>query len=161
MSKWNPTNSRIYYEIGAERGVAADAGMPPHLFPVALGAARLHCAFAMKPRPRVEDYDEHVEHPRYGKSPRFTGLDPNPNAPTVHLHWNTRYFTQAQLREMERLLGLRPTFPDDGTRMVRGTAVAADPSRQTPATVPVTQSEPDGAANEQGPFRCDPIVGLP
>ena len=92
----------------------------------------------MKSRPPVEDYAEHVEHPRYGKAPRFTGVDPNPNPSAVHLHWNTHYFTQTQLREMERLLGWRPTFPDDGTRMVRGTAVAADLSRQAPATVPVT-----------------------
>ena len=94
--------------------------------------------FAMKSRPRMGDYAEHVEHPRYGKAPRFTGLDPNPNSWAVHLHWNTHYFTQAQLREMERLVGWRPTFPDDGTRMVRGTAVEADLSRQAPATVPVT-----------------------
>lgn len=92
----------------------------------------------MKSRPRMGDYAEHVEHPRYGKAPRFTGLDPNPNSSAVHLHWNTRYFTQSQLREMERLLGWRPTFPDDGTQMVQGTAVAADLSRQVPATVPVT-----------------------
>jgi hypothetical protein len=39
---------------------------------------------------------------------------------------------------IERSLGWRPTFPDDGTRMVRGTAVVADLSRQAPATVPVT-----------------------
>ena len=92
----------------------------------------------MKDRPRIEDYGEHVEHPRYGKAPRFTGLDPNPNASAVHLHWNTHYFTEAQLREMERLLGWRLTFPDDGTRMIRGTAVAADLSRQAAATVLVT-----------------------
>ena len=92
----------------------------------------------MKSRPRLEEYAEYVEHPRYGKSPRFTGLDPNPESSAVHLHWNTRHFTQTQLREMERLLGWRPTFPDNGTRMVRGTAVEADLSRQTPAIVPVT-----------------------
>ncbi len=92
----------------------------------------------MKRRPRPEEYAEHVEHPRYGKAPRFTGLDPNPNSSAVHLHWNTRYFTEGQLRMIERSLGWRPTFPDDGTRMVRGTAVAADLSRQPPTTVPVT-----------------------
>jgi hypothetical protein len=92
----------------------------------------------MKARPRFEEYADHVEHPRYGRGPRFTGLDPNPDSTAVHLHWNTRFFTQAQLGQMERLLGWRPTFPDDGTRMVKGTAVAADLSRQTPATVPVT-----------------------
>ncbi len=92
----------------------------------------------MKTRPHLEAYRDHVEHPRYGKAPHITGLDPNPNSSAVHLHWNTRYYTQAQLRDIERLLGWRPTFPDDGTRMVRGTAVAADLARQTPATVAVT-----------------------
>ena len=92
----------------------------------------------MKKRPRMDDYAEHVEHPRYGKAPRFTGLDPDPNSFAVRLHWNTRYSTETQLRQMERLLGRRPTFPDDGTRMVPGTAVAADLSRQVPATMPVT-----------------------
>lgn len=92
----------------------------------------------MNSRPRMEDFADHVEHPRYGSVPRFTGLDPNPDAPEVHLHWNTGCLTQAQLRTMERLLGWCPAFPDDGTRVVRGTAVAADLSRQTPATVPVT-----------------------
>jgi hypothetical protein len=92
----------------------------------------------MKAHPRLEDYEDHVEHPRYGRAPRITGLDPDPNSSAVHLHWNTRHYTQTQLREIERLLGWRPTFPDDGTRMVRGTAVAADLARQTPATVPVT-----------------------
>jgi hypothetical protein len=92
----------------------------------------------MKPRPRLEDYEDHAEHPRYGKAPRLTGLDPDPNSSAVHLHWNTRHYTQTQLREIERLLGWHPTFPDDGTRMVRGTAVAADLARQTPTTVPVT-----------------------
>lgn len=92
----------------------------------------------MKARPRLEDYEDHVEHPRYGKAPRITGLDPNPNSSAVHLHWNTRYYTQTQLREIERLFGWRPSFPDDGTRIVHGTAIAADLSRQTPATMPVT-----------------------
>ena len=92
----------------------------------------------MKRPPRLEGYAEYVEHPRYGKAPRYTGLDPNPNSSAVHLHWNTRSYTQHQLQEMERLLGWRPTFPADGTRIVRGTAVEADLSRQTPATVPVT-----------------------
>lgn len=86
----------------------------------------------------MADYAQHVEHPRYGRAPRFTGLDPDPNSPAVRLHWNTGYFTEGQLRVLERTLGWCPTLPDDGTRMVRGTAVAANVSRQTPATVAVT-----------------------
>lgn len=105
---------------------------------LAVWSASHSLSFAMKSRPRLEEYADHVEHPRYGKAPRFTGLDPNPNSSSVQLHWNTRYFTQGQLGAMERFLGWCPTFPEDGTRMVRGTAVESDLSRQTPATVPVT-----------------------
>lgn len=92
----------------------------------------------MKSRPGMEDYAEYVDHPRFGKAPRFTGLDPNPDSPDVHLHWNTHFLSQSQLRMIERALGWRPTIPDDGTRMVQGTAIEADLSRQFPATVPVT-----------------------
>lgn len=85
------------------------------------------------------DYSQYVCHPRFGQAPRFTGLDPDPDAAGVHLHWNTRLVTPRQKAEMERLLGWSPpAFPNDGTRLVPGTAIAADVSRQVPSTVPVT-----------------------
>jgi hypothetical protein len=61
-------------------------------------------------------YDDFVEHPRYGKSPRVTGLNPETNLMTGRpfLHWNA-----AEGR-------------------IPNTAVEADLSRQSPATVPVT-----------------------
>lgn len=86
----------------------------------------------------AEDYSQYVEHPRFGKSPRYTGLDPNPDSPGVNLHWNTNFFTERQLRSMESALGFCPTISDDGSRLVHGTAVKADLSLQTPATFPVT-----------------------
>lgn len=95
----------------------------------------------MKNRPHMEDYAQHVEHPRYGRAPRFTGLDPNPKSPNVHLHWNTvpEHDREERLRMVERSLGFRPAEFDDGTRMVPGTAIEADLSRQTPWTLrPVT-----------------------
>ena len=49
----------------------------------------------------MEDFAKHVEHPRYGKFPRFTGLDPNPNSSEVHLYPNTRYLTTARVRAAE------------------------------------------------------------
>src|SRR5262249_1916680 len=49
-----------------------------------------------------------------------------------------RFMTRTQLKRIERLLGWRPTLAEDGARMIPGTAIAADLSRQTPATVPVT-----------------------
>ncbi len=86
----------------------------------------------------MDAYAQHVKHPRYGKRPRITGVDPDPDASIVHLHWNTRFLTESRLRLIEQALGWRPALPEDGSRMVRGTAVAADLARQTPATIPVT-----------------------
>jgi len=56
-----------------------------------------------------------VPHPRYGRRPNLTGLNPSPNTAGVQLHWNT-------------LCGER----------VPNTAIAADLSRQTPFLVPIT-----------------------
>jgi hypothetical protein len=56
-------------------------------------------------------YAEYVEHPRYGKGPIFTGLDPNSTV-------------------------LRTFFSDNNVGPIAGTAVAADLSKQTPATIP-------------------------
>ena len=62
------------------------------------------------------EYSGFVEHPRYGKAPRFTGLDVT-DAPDgqVYCHWHSA-------------VGVR----------VAGTAVVADVSRQRPATLHVT-----------------------
>jgi hypothetical protein len=43
------------------------------------------------PRRPPEVYADYVEHPRFGKSPHYTGFDPNPNTPEVWLHSNTGY----------------------------------------------------------------------
>jgi hypothetical protein len=61
----------------------------------------------------------YVEHPRWGARPRRTGVDVIDalHGGDAHLHW----------------LNLSP----EG-RVIRGTAVAADLTRQTPATIPVT-----------------------
>ena len=103
-----------------------------------------------------EDYSLYVEHPRFGRSPRYTGLDPNPDSPEVNLHWNTGYMTEAQLdlfaQALERLakgrerlakafgLVIPSAFAQFGGRecLIFGTAIPADLGRQTKATVPVT-----------------------
>ena len=62
------------------------------------------------------DYREFVTHPRYGQGPRITGLNPETDhAGHVFLHWHS---------------------PKDSR--VPNTAIPADLSRQSPATVPVT-----------------------
>jgi hypothetical protein len=60
-------------------------------------------------------YDAYVEHPRFGRSPRLTGLNPESDLMTgkPFLHWNA-------------------------TARIANTAVAADLSRQSRATVAVT-----------------------
>jgi hypothetical protein len=101
--------------------------------------------FALKPLPRPEDYADYVEHPRFGKAPRYTGLDPNPDSPMVHLHYNTGYFTEAQLCSSKRSYadfanthGWTYQFRDSIPNLIPGTAVEADLARQTRATVSVT-----------------------
>lgn len=67
-----------------------------------------------------EPWADHVEHPRFGRGPRRTGIDVDPNAtvrpgqPFAKLHWINRDCA------------------------VSGTAVVADPSRQVITTMGVT-----------------------
>lgn len=62
------------------------------------------------------EYVGFVEHPRYGKRPRFTGLDVTDSLDgTVHCHWHSP-------------VGVR----------VPGTGVVANVARQRPATLQVT-----------------------
>ncbi len=79
----------------------------------------------------------YVAHPRYGERPRFTGLDPNPDAEGVYLHHNTNFFTGRQRAAMMKYCGWVPE-PRKDQRHIPGTAVAADLSKQVPATLPVT-----------------------
>lgn len=64
---------------------------------------------------RKDEYENYVEHPRYGKRPRITGLNPEADYITVCLHWHSR----------------------EGTR-IPNTAVKADLTKQTPATGAIT-----------------------
>lgn len=65
----------------------------------------------------VDDYSGYQEHPRYGKGPRITGLNPasEPFDATIFLHWHSP-------------AGVR----------IPNTAIPADTQRQLPATIPVT-----------------------
>ena len=64
----------------------------------------------------ARDYREFVTHPRYGQGPRTTGLNPEADyAGDVFLHWHS----------------------PRGSR-IPNTAIPADVSRQSRATVPVT-----------------------
>lgn len=89
-------------------------------------------------RPSVRAYSDYVQHSRFGRAPRFTGFDPDPDADDVHLHWNTGVVTGAVLETARQLIGERVPHPHEGETLVPGTAIAADLSKQRPATVPVT-----------------------
>ena len=92
----------------------------------------------MAMRPNSENYAQHVEHPRYGRQPRFTGLDPIPSAPKIRLHWNTGYLAETQLQLKETQFDRRLNVDADRPRMAQGTAIEADLSRQSPGMMPVT-----------------------
>jgi hypothetical protein len=65
---------------------------------------------------RADEYANYVEHPRYGRRPRLTGLDVDDSADgAVNCHWHSPV-----------------------TIRVPSTAVVAGVSRQKPATLPVT-----------------------
>jgi hypothetical protein len=64
---------------------------------------------------RKDEYENFVEHPRYGKRPRITGLNPETDCLKVFIHWHS---------------------PE--SCRIPGTAINADLTKQTRATVPVT-----------------------
>jgi hypothetical protein len=70
-------------------------------------------------KPRGDAFDNYVEHPRYGRRPHITGLDPQQRLSGgddyIYLHWHS----PAACR-------------------IPNTAIVADRSRQPPATLPVT-----------------------
>jgi Probable zinc-ribbon domain len=64
---------------------------------------------------RSGGYSDYVEHPRFGRGPRLTGLNPDDTDGTVVCHWHS----------------------PPGVR-VPSTAIAADVTKQRAATLPVT-----------------------
>ena len=90
----------------------------------------------------ADDYAAFVEHPRFGRGPRFTGLEPSPADDGVNLHWNTTTPDEiaAQWKAATGEAWPYGDLLDRSSRPSRipNTAIAADLSRQTPATVSVT-----------------------
>jgi hypothetical protein len=91
---------------------------------------------------KTDKYREFVHHPRYGRRPNITGLNPSPMNAGVNLHWNT--ITHKEIvAAYESSVGKRWPYGDfsaytSGTKRIPNTAIHADPSKQSRATVPVT-----------------------
>jgi hypothetical protein len=89
-----------------------------------------------------DKYAAYVDHPRYGRSPRYTGANPGYLSPEVSLHWNSTSYREIAER-YRALTGQTSRFDKwlyDPTAVKRipGTAITANLARQTAATVPVT-----------------------
>ncbi|HWD91118.1 MAG TPA: zinc-ribbon domain containing protein [Verrucomicrobiae bacterium] len=88
-------------------------------------------------------YESYVEHPRYGRGPRQTSLNPNPNDRNVRLHPNAVTIREIQARA--ELAGVKLPFfdqlarisPKDSAR-IPWTAITANPEKQNHPTVPVS-----------------------
>lgn len=90
---------------------------------------------------KADRFADFVEHPRYGRRPRITGLNPQPRDKGVHLHWNATTY-QVVVSGYEAVIGKWPygnlSIQVDRTKRIPDTAVASDLGRQSRATVPVT-----------------------
>jgi hypothetical protein len=84
---------------------------------------------------KTDKYAAFVEHPRYGRAPHITGLNPILWEDGVHLHWHT-----LDSNEVPRLLELVSGNNSEWRRPQRiaNTAIVADVDKQTPSPVPVT-----------------------
>ena len=84
-----------------------------------------------------DPYASFVEHPRYGRSPRITGKNPDPTDLSQGVHWNA-----LSSEEKEQLFkALRGLLIDPSNSLpgrIPDTAVQADETLQVPATMPVT-----------------------
>ena len=90
-----------------------------------------------------ERYLNYVNHPRYGRGPRYTGRNPDPFSSHVSLHWNatsiteiTQVYQKLTGQTFAPLLDLIPY--DQGAKRIPNTAVNASPDRQLTATVAIT-----------------------
>src|SRR5262249_45082050 len=78
-----------------------------------------------------ESFDDYVQHPRYGKGPHFTSLDPNPMEQSVHLHLNATNWRETAIRyrqlvgEEFPLTDLFSHLPKEATHRIPGTAITA------------------------------------
>ena len=80
----------------------------------------------------------YVPHPRYGNKPLVTGLDTDESDPEVHLHFLEGCYSTERLARIKKNSPIDISFLKPNDRIVPGTAIVADISKQAPYTVPVT-----------------------
>ena len=88
------------------------------------------------------DYSDYVDHPRFGRGPRITGLNPDALDTNVHLHWNATTVAEIASR-YEALMGKKWPHGDLAAyardiKRIPNTAVVADLGRQKITAVGVT-----------------------
>ena len=84
-----------------------------------------------------DQYAAYVEHPRYGRGPIYTGIDPDPNDPDVYLHPGIGICSDAAkafISTLRSTLGLR----QQSSSAIPGTAIVADTSKQISRPVSIT-----------------------
>lgn len=91
---------------------------------------------------KTDKYAQFVDHPRYGRRPNITGLNPSPMDREVTLHWNATTHKEI-VAQYKSVVGKEWPYGDfsaycDRTKRIPNTGIVADLSRQTPATAPVT-----------------------
>jgi hypothetical protein len=91
---------------------------------------------------KSDKYANFAEHPRYGRRPNVTGLNPSPHDRGVQLHWRATEHPEL-VAQYEAAFGKKWPHgsPSKDAKMIRripNTAIMADISRQTPATVAIT-----------------------
>jgi hypothetical protein len=89
-----------------------------------------------------DKYTEYADHPRYGRRPKITGLNPDPLDREVNLHWIALSLEETAAR-IELLSGHKWEHGDLASyardmKRIPNTAIPADRTRQTAAVVPVT-----------------------
>ena len=91
---------------------------------------------------KTDKFREYVQHPRYGKRPNITGLNPSPMDANVRLHWNTTTFKEI-VAQYEFIVGRKWPHGDYSayarqTKRISNTAIVADTEKQSLAMVPIT-----------------------
>jgi hypothetical protein len=87
---------------------------------------------------KADKYRDYVEHPRYGRGPIFTGLNPRPNMPDIYFGVSAALEQLVENFDITTLpVGFQRDFFEQ-SRRIANTAIVANQEKQIPATFQVT-----------------------